>query len=287
MKKHFLRFVAALALGVLLIAAPAQAQKGSAGVTVKGSDTMVNLSAAWAENYMKANPGTKLIVNGGGSGVGIAALFSGTTDICNSSRDIKPEEKRKAADAGINVVGFDVALDGIAIVVNPNNPVKDLTLAQLKLIYTGEASSWKDFNGEDKDVLVYSRETSSGTYVFFQEHVLKFEDYSASARLMPATSAIIEAVASDETAIGYVGLGYAVAAKDRVKIVPIKADESAPAIIPSESNVQDGTYSIARPLHCYTNGQPKGTAKSFLDFCMSPDGQKVVVAQGYVPLAGK
>ena len=287
MKQNLMRFACAAVLGLALVVSPAQAQKGSASVTIKGSDTMVNLSAAWAETYMKANPGIKLIVNGGGSGVGVAALMSGTTDICNSSRDIKPEEKRKAAEAGINVVGFDVALDGIAIVVNPNNPMTEITMEQLKQIYTGEISNWKDFNGVDAETLVYSRETSSGTYVFFQEHVLKFEDYSASARLMPATSAIVEAVATDETAIGYVGLGYAAASKGRIKVLPVKADANAVAIVPSDATVQDGTYSISRPLHCYTNGQPKGDAKKFLDFCMSPEGQVIVEAQGYVPLATK
>jgi len=286
MKKFFKHVAGALVLASVLVAGTAHAQ-GGVGVTIKGSDTMVNLSAAWAEAFMKANPGTKLIVNGGGSGVGVAALMSGTTDICNSSRDIKPEEKRKAADAGINVVGFDVALDGIAIVVNPKNPMTEITMEQIKQIYTGEVSSWKDINGVDEETLVYSRETSSGTYVFFQEHVLKFEDYSPSARLMPATSAIIEAVATDETAIGYVGLGYAAAAKDRVKVLTVKADANTPGVVPSDETVQNGTYSIARPLHCYTNGQPKGDAKKFLDFCMSPEGQVIVAAQGYVPLASK
>lgn len=287
MKKHLIRIVGTAALAAMLLAAPASAQQKSPPLTVKGSDTMVNLSAAWAEAFMKANAGSKVVVNGGGSGVGIAALFNGTTDICNSSRDIKPTESRKAADSGIEVVGFDVALDGIAIAVHPNNPIKEITMAQLKQIYTGEVSSWKDINGVDKDILVYSRETSSGTYVFFQEHVLEFEDYSASARLMPATSAIVEAVATDETAIGYVGIGYAAAAKDRIKVIPVKADENAPAIVPTDATVQDKSYSIARPLHCYTNGQPKGLAKAFLDFCMSAEGQKIVAEQGYVPLPGK
>lgn len=287
MKLSLIRSVGALALGVIIAALPASAQKQANALTVKGSDTMVNLSAAWAEAFMKANPGNDVVVNGGGSGVGIAALFNGMTEICNSSRDIKPAEMRKAADSGVNVVGLDVALDGIAIAVHPKNPITEITMDQLKQIYTGEVTNWKDINGVDLRILVYSRETSSGTYVFFQEHVLKFEDYSSSARLMPATSAIVEAVATDENAIGYVGLGYAASAKDRIKIIPVKADANAPAIVPTEATVRDKSYSIARALHCYTNGKPKGVAKAFLDFCISPEGQKLVVEQGYVPLPEK
>lgn len=281
------KFVCALA-ALALLALPATAQKDkSNALIVKGSDTMVNLSAAWAEAYMKANAGKMIVVNGGGSGVGIAALLGGTTDICNSSRDIKAEEKKKGADAGINPTETNVALDGIAIVVNPANPIKEITLEQLKAIYTGEADTWKAVGGSDEKVLVYSRETSSGTYVFFQEHVLQLEDYSASARLMPATSAIVEAVASDKTAIGYVGLGYAAAAKDRVKVIPVKKDASSPAVEATEATVRSGEYSIARPLHCYTNGKPKGETKAFLDFCLSPAGQVIVREQGYVPLSDK
>lgn len=274
----------AVALLSVAIAMTSQAQVRPGTVTVRGSDTMVNLAAAWSEAFAKANPGKKVIVNGGGSGVGIAALLMGTTDICNSSRDIKPEEKRKAADAGIDVTGFDVALDGIAIVVHAKNPLTEITMEQLGKIYTGEVTSWKDLGGPDEDILVYSRETSSGTYVFFQEHVMNFKDYTPSARLMPATSAIVEAVSADETAIGYVGLAYAAAAKDRIKVLPVKADANAPAIAPTDASVQSKEYSIARALHCYTNGKPKGDAKAFLDFCVSPEGQAIVSKQGYVPL---
>jgi phosphate transport system substrate-binding protein len=278
---------AALAAVVLLtsVAAPAFAQKDkSKALTIKGSDTMVNLSAAWAQAFMKTAPDKVVVVNGGGSGVGIAAILAGTTDICNSSRDVRPEEKKKGADAGVNLVETNVAMDGIAIIVNPANPLTEITMNQLKQIYTGEVTNWKDINGQDVETLVYSRETSSGTYVFFQEHVLKLEDYTASARLMPATSAIVEAVASDKSAIGYVGLGYAAASKDRVKVLPVKADASSPAVEATDESVHSGKYSIARFLHCYTNGKPKGDAKAFLDFCISPAGQEIVRAQGYVTL---
>lgn len=262
---------------------PAFAQGKAGAVVVKGSDTMVNLSAAWAEAFMKDHPETMVSVTGGGSGVGIAALLGGAADICNSSRDIQPKEKKQASDNGINPVETNVALDGIAIVVNPTNPMTEISPEQLMQIYTGKASNWKGINGQYAKILILSRETSSGTYVFFQEHVLQRQDYSPSVRLMPATSAIIEAVASDKSAIGYVGLGYAVAAKDRVKVLPVKADGAA-AMEPTEESVRSGKYWIARPLHCYTNGKPKGAVKAFLDFCLSPAGQAIVREQGYVPL---
>ncbi len=281
--KLTLAFCAALAFSAACnISAPAQGKPGT--VVVKGSDTMVNLSAAWAEAFMKGHPEMTVSVTGGGSGVGIAALLGGSADICNASRDIQPKEKKQGADNGVNPVETNVALDGIAIVVNPANPMTEVTPEQLMKIYTGATTNWKDVNGQDAKILTLSRETSSGTYVFFQEHVLQKQDYASSVRLMPATSAIIEAVASDKAAIGYVGLGYAVMAKDRVKLLPVKADAAAPAVAPSEETVRSGKYWIARPLHCYTNGKPKGGAKAFLDFCLSPAGQAIVREQGYVPL---
>lgn len=281
--KRILNLCATLALSAMCaVSVSAQGKPGT--VVVKGSDTMVNLSAAWAEAFMKEHAETMVSVTGGGSGVGIAALLGGTADICNSSRDIQPKEKKQAADNGINPVETNVALDGIAIVVNPANPMTEITSEQLMSIYTGKVSNWKEINGQDAKILILSRETSSGTYVFFQEHVLQRQDYSPSVRLMPATSAIIEAVASDKSAIGYVGLGYAVAAKDRVKLLPVKADAAAGAIAPTEESVRSGKYWISRPLHCYTNGKPKGQVKAFLDFCLSPAGQAIVREQGYVPL---
>lgn len=260
------------------------AQKGINQVQIKGSDTMVNMSAALAEAFMAKNSGIDVAVTGGGSGVGISALLNGTTDICNASRDIKPEEKQKGAENGVNCVETNVALDGIAIAVNPSNPLTEISQEQLKRIYTGEVKNWKEINGVDGDIVLLSRETSSGTYVFFQEHVLEKQDYTPRAKLMPATSAIIESVANDKTAIGYVGLGYAAKAKDRVKVLKVKAKPDSAAIEATEATVRSGEYPIARPLHCYTNGKPKGAAKALLEFTLSPEGQAIVAEQGYVPL---
>jgi phosphate transport system substrate-binding protein len=202
------KLIAALALSVIGVSSAYAAGKQDA-VIVKGSDTMVTLSAHWAESFMAANPGKSIAVTGGGSGVGISALLGGTCDIANASRDVTPAEKQKGLDAGVVPVETNVALDGIAIVVNPVNPLTEATIEQLRRIYTGEVTNWKDVGGPEGKIIVLSRETSSGTYVFFQEHVLQKRDYATSVRLMPATSAIIESVASDKTAIGYVGLGYA------------------------------------------------------------------------------
>ena len=179
-------------------------------------------------------------------------------------------------------VEFVVARDGIAVVVNPENPVDSLTLEQVRKIYVGAYDNWSRVGGPDEKIVVLSRESSSGTYVFFQEHVLQKKDYRQDARLMPATSAIVPSVSSDKWAIGYVGLGYAVEAAGKVKIVSVKADENAPAIAPSDETVTSGEYSIARPLHLYTPGKPEGLAKDFIDFCLSDEGQKIVRETGYV-----
>ena len=247
------------AAGLTFCAPAAAADKaGKNAVIIKGSDTMVQLSAHWAEEFMKKNPESSVAVTGGGSGIGIAALLNGTTGICNSSRDIKPEEKQKAVDNGVTPVETNVALDGIAIVVSKSNPLTEISLEQLKQIYTGQTSEWEALGGPKGKIIVLSRETSSGTYVFFQEHVLEKKDYASGVRMMPATSAIVEAVASDKAAIGYVGLGYAAGAKDRVKVLKVKKDEKSPAVEATEDTVRSGQYPIARPLHCYTNGKPSG-----------------------------
>jgi phosphate transport system substrate-binding protein len=251
-------------------------------VTVKGSDTMVHVCSTWAEAFMDAHPGAEVSVTGGGSGTGIAALINGTTDICAASREMKPKEKDLAAQEGIEPVEFVVARDGIAVVVNPANPIDTLSLEQIRKIYTGAYDRWSQVGGPDEPIVVLSRESSSGTYVFFQEHVLAKKDYRTDARLMPATSAIIQSVSSDKGAIGYVGLGYAVEAAGKVKVLSVKADEDAPAVAPSEESVLSGEYSIARPLHLFTSGQPTGTVKQFIDFCLSDQGQKIVRQTGYV-----
>lgn len=253
-------------------------------ITVKGSDTMVHLVSNWAEAFMKKHPDIEVSVTGGGSGTGIAALLNGTTDICAASRKIKDKELMLALEKNVHPYEMAVAKDGIAVVVHPDNPVDKLTLEQLSKIFTGKTMRWSDVGGPNEEVEVLSRESSSGTYIFFQEMVLNKQDYMQDAKLLPATSSIIQSVSSDKWAIGYVGLGYAVAASDKVKIVPVKKDDSSPAIMPSDETVKSGAYPIARPLYLYTSGQPKGTVKDFVDFCLSAEGQQIVKETGYVAI---
>ena len=252
-------------------------------LTVKGSDTMVHLAGSWAEDFMVINKNADVSVTGGGSGTGIAALLNGTTDVCIASREIKEKEVKQAQEAGIIPKEIVVARDGIAVVVNPANPVSVLSVEQLGKIYTGAYSSWKEVGGPDEKIVVLSRESSSGTYVFFQERVMNKADYSKNALLMPATSSIIQSVSQDKWAIGYVGLGYALEAGVRVKMLAVKDNEDSQEVMPSVDVVKSGEYPISRPLYFYTNGEPKGIVKTFIDFCLSAPGQKIVLETGYVP----
>ena len=264
-------------------------KKGESGqantvISIKGSDTMVHLASSWAESYMRVHPDIEISVTGGGSGTGIAALLNGTTDICAASRNIKDKEIKLAAEKNIEPNEVVVARDGIAVVVNPENSVSEMSLEQIGKIYTGEYTSWSQVGGSDEPIIVLSRESSSGTYVFFQEHVLGKNDYTVNARLMPATSSIIQSVSSDKWAIGYVGLGYAIQAGETVKMISVRDNENAAAVSPSEATVKSGEYSIARPLYFYVNGQPSGAIKGFIDFCLSSDGQRIVTETGYVSI---
>jgi phosphate transport system substrate-binding protein len=267
-------------------AKPQDAAKDAAAgqITIKGSDTMVQLVTAWSESYMKSQPKADISVTGGGSGTGISALLNKTTDICAASREMSEAEKGQATQKGIKARQVEVARDGIAVIVNPANPVNELTQEQIGKIYTGATAQWKDLGGADGDIIVLSRESSSGTYVFFQEHVLKKQDYTPKARLLPTTSAIIQSVSEDALAIGYVGLGYALEAGAKVKILSVKADANAPAVKPSEKAVLDGSYSISRALYFYVNDPVAKHIDTFIQFCVGDAGQKIVRETGYVPV---
>jgi phosphate transport system substrate-binding protein len=265
-------------IAAALAALPAAAGAGT--VTVKGSDTMVILSQRWAENYMKANPGRKVQVTGGGSGTGIAALINGTTELATSSRSIKDSEIAKVRDRyGVPAAGTAVAKDGVAFYVQASNPVKTLTIEQLKGIYVGDVTNWKDVGGPDAPIVVYSRENSSGTYVFVKEHVLGNADFTPRAQTLPGTAAVVNAVAKEKNGIGYGGAAYAAGVKE---IEVVGADGKA--YLPSAENVQSGKYPLARPLFVYTRGKPSGEAKQFLDYCLSKDGQAIVTEVGYFPV---
>lgn len=259
-----------------------QDSQNKKSITIKGSDTMVHLVSSLAEAYMKSNPAVQISVTGGGSGTGIAAIINGTTDICASSRDMQQKEKDEAASKGINIVEKVIAYDGIAIIVHPENPVNELTMEQIKKIYTGIYKNWKEVGGPDQPITALSRESNSGTYVFFQEHVLNKENFSPTVKLMPASSSIAQTISQDKWSVGYLGLGYTKDAK--VKIINVKKDENSPAITPNHNTVLDKSYSIARPLFLIFNGEPQGNLNLFLEFVYSPEGQKIVDETGYVTL---
>ena len=289
MKKFLnLSLAAVLVVGSLvgLTACGGSGEKAAArqSIQIKGSDTMVHLATMWAEDYMQTHDRSGIAVTGGGSGTGIAALMNGTTDIACASRKIKTKEIDKIAEQGKTVVEHIVARDGIAVVVNPNNPVSELSLAQIKDIYTGAVTNWSQVGGEDAKIILLARESSSGTFVFFQEFVLEKADYAIRARRMPATSAMVQSVAEDKNAIGYVGLGYLVKAHGKIKGIKVKADEHSPAIMPAVATVVDGSYLISRPLQLYTGGEPQGLVKVFIDYVKAAEGQAVVAEQGFVPL---
>jgi phosphate transport system substrate-binding protein len=270
----FARIVAVVAAMLL---APAVAQ---AAVTVKGSDTMVILAQRWAEEYMKKNAGKKIQVTGGGSGTGIAALINGTTEIANSSRNIKKEEVEKIKAAfKVDAVETTVAKDGVAIYVNEANAISQITSAQLKAIYQGDVTNWKEVGGADAPIVLYSRENSSGTYVFVKEHVLKGADYAASAQTLPGTAAVVNAISKEKNAIGYGGAAYAKGVKE-LKVL----GEDGQGYLPSAENVKSGKYPLSRGLFVYTRGAPAGEAKAFLDYCLSDEGQALVVKVGYYPV---
>ena len=255
---------------------------GRADITVKGSDTLVILAQKWAETYMGQKPGVKIQVTGGGTGTGFAALQNKTTDLCNASRKIKAKEIEECVKAfNKRPTEYKVALDGLSVYVAAENSVKELTVEQLELIFTGKIKNWKEVGGADLPMTVYSRENSSGTYEFFKEHVLKGKDFAASTQTMPGTAAVLAAVAKDPKGIGYGGAAYGAGAKH----LAIKKDDASPAVEPTEENVVGGTYPIWRHLFIYVNpALDKGEVAAYLSWIRTDAGQKVVKEVGYFPL---
>ncbi|MDH7568004.1 MAG: PstS family phosphate ABC transporter substrate-binding protein [Armatimonadota bacterium] len=252
-------------------------------LTVKGSDTMVILAQAWAERFMQLHPGHQVAVTGGGSGTGIAALINGTTDLANCSREMKKSEIDKCKDRGFVPVPHTVALDGISIAVHASNPVRSLSLDQLYGIYTGKITDWAQVGGKPGKIIVLSRESNSGTYVYFRDFVLKRQNYRPDALLMPSTNTIQQEISKNPNAIGYGGRAY-FEGKPNVKVIPVSAKTGGPAIEPTDENVRNKKYPIARPLFIYSKGAPSGLAKQFIDFAKSPEGQSLVNKVGYVSL---
>lgn len=275
MKKLFivLTVLATLSYGV------ADAQK--VVCKIKGSDTCLPLSQKEAENYMKKNAGSSITVTGGGSGVGFSAIISGTTDIAQASRSMKMDEKLKMQDAGKAFKEVIIAYDALAVIVNPSNKVSQLTREQLEGIFIGKTTNWKDVGGADLKIIVYSRETSSGTYEFFKEHVLNKKNYASTALLMAATGAIVQSVSQTPGAIGYVGLAYI--EKD-VKALKVSYDKGKTFVAPSVENAKNKTYPITRPLYYYYLTASEKQVKPFVDYILGAEGQATVLSEGYVPL---
>ena len=267
------------------IAAATSASVWAGNITVKGSDTLLILAQKWAETYMGQHPDVKIQVSGGGSGIGFAALQNQTTDLCDASRKAKAAEIANCLKAfGARPTEYKVALDGLSVYVNPENSLKELTVAQIGDIFTGKIKNWKDVGGPDMPITLYSRENSSGTYEFFKEHILKGKDFASSAQTMPGTAALVQAVTKDKGGIGYGGAAYGGTSKHLL----IKADESSPAIEPTEENIENGTYPIWRYLYVYVNpALDKGEVGTYLKWIRSDDGQKYVKDVGYFPLPAK
>ncbi|HET6511353.1 MAG TPA: phosphate ABC transporter substrate-binding protein [Candidatus Kapabacteria bacterium] len=273
--KTLLAAVAALTLLVGFMWMPASV------ITVKGSDTMVQLAQRWAEKFMKDHDNVQIQVTGGGSGTGISALINGTTDICLSSRPMKDSEKLKLRERyGSTGIEVRTAKDGLTVFVNKSNDVKELSFEQLRNIYQGKIKNWKDVGGKDAAIILYGRENSSGTYAFFKEHVLSNGDYANGMQALPGTAAVVNAVRKDANGIGFGGAGYA----EGVKEVAVRKGNSGTAYLPTKENVASGAYPITRFLYFYLRSKPSGTSQEFIKWILGPEGQAIVTREGFFPV---
>jgi phosphate transport system substrate-binding protein len=278
------RKTAILTAAALLVTGTAALAQRARSITIKGSDTMVILGQRWAEVYMSKNRGVTIQVTGGGSGTGIAALINGTTDIAESSRPMKAKEMADAkARSGKDVLELPVAVDGLAVYVHESNRINELSVQQIRAIYTGAVKNWKEVGGADERIILYSRENNSGTYVYFKEHVLENADFFPTAQTLPGTAAVINAVAKDRRGIGYGGIAYG----KGIKHLRVKQDAKSPGVDPTMEKVLSGEYPISRHLYFYFSGMPAGDLKAFAEWVVSKDGQQVVENVGYYPLSEK
>jgi phosphate transport system substrate-binding protein len=292
MRRRFFPSILLSVLLALLVACHSTGdQAGTDGVSIQnvGSDTIVNLALAWAEAYQAQYPEVRIAVTGGGSGTGIAGLINGTVDMANASRRMKPEELEAARANGITAVEHVIARDAIAVVVHPSNPVDNLTLQQLSAIFSGYITSWSQVGGDDRPIVLLSRESNSGTHVYFLEQVVRLGDKQASTLfspdtlLMSSSEGISVEVRQNPNAIGYDGLGYVT---DDQKTVAVAASPDGPFVLPTIETVNSGAYPIARDLYMYTAGEPEGAIADYLAWIVSPEGQIKVGELGFVPLEG-
>jgi len=277
-KTTLIGFVSLALLGGLLF--------GAKMIQVKGSDTMVNLVQILAEEYMGKNPGTPIAVLGGGSGVGITALINQTCDIADHSREWKQKEYDQAWEKGVKPRSFIVAVDGLSIVVNAQNPLDQLTMAQVGAMFRGEVKNWKAVGGPSQPVSLYGRQSNSGTYVFMQEFVLGNKNYSTDMKEMNGNAQIIEGVIADAGGIGYVGVGYLYdenrQIRKGIKVLKISKEPNGAGFLPTnKAAIESGDYPISRPLYMATNGKPKGDIAAFLGWIVGPEGQAIVEREGF------
>lgn len=288
------RYILILMAGALLSLVSCFKQTESSGNTVsgksiqiKGSDTMVNLVQSWAEEFISQHPDVNLGITGGGSGTGLAALLNHSCEIAMSSRSIEEKELKKAEESNIHPREFIVGLDGLMVIVHPSNPVDGLTLDQLRDIFIGKVNNWQQVGGNNSVIVLLSRESNSGTHLFFKEHILKRgdkkskEEFSPHALLMPSSQAIVNEVVQNPHTIGYVGMGYL---SPRLKALSVAKTAGGTFIAPSIENVVSGAYPISRPLYLYINGEPAGSIKAFIDFALSLRGQTIVRETDFVPV---
>jgi len=265
-----------------------EAAESRSAIENKGSDTLVNLALAWAEAYHQINPGVSIAVTGGGSGTGIAALINGTVDIANASRQMKAEEIAAAQANGIAPVEFTVAIDALAIIVHPDNPVSQLTIRQLSDMFTGRITNWNEVGGNDAPIVLLSRETNSGTHVYFLEQVVRQGDsqnkdiFAPQTLLMPSSVGITSEIQRNPNAIGYDGLGYVTGNE---KVIAVSRGDNAPYVLPAAETAADGSYPLARDLYMYTAGEPSRQIRAYLDWILGPEGQAIVRELGFVPLS--
>jgi len=286
-KKRLFSALAIILVLIMGLAACSRQSQQASSIQIKGSDTMVNLGQAWAEAFMQTHPKVSVAVTGGGSGTGIAALLSNTCDIAELSRELKPEEIAMAKQKGFEPKQITVALDGLAVVVHPANPISQLTMEQLAAVFSGAVTNWKEIGGADLAIVVLSREVNSGTHVYFKEHVLRRNqkesqvEFAANALMLSSSQAIADEVDQNPGAIGYYGMGYI---SPREKALAIAKDADSAFIQPTIENVLSNAYPISRPLLMVSRGQPLGLVADFLNFVLSPEGQKIVIKIDFVPV---
>lgn len=261
--------------------------KEAESIQIKGSDTIVNLVQVWAEKFSLLNDKINVGVTGGGTGTGFAALLNNTCDIAMASRKVEEKEINIAKEHNIFYEEYTVGLDGLAVLVNKNNPIQKLTIEQLRDIFMSKITNWNQIGGENRPIVLLSRESNSGTHIFFKEQVIRQadknskEEFSPKALLMPSSQAIVDEIYQNPNAIGYVGIGFM---NDQTKAVAVSAKNSEDFIYPTIENVMLRKYPISRPLYLYTNGHPTGIVKNFIDYALSKEGQKVVAETSFVPI---